>query len=368
MGKPMLVILLIFVLFGFLSGWLVCRYWETLSRHPGTGAHTAQENAGSILREIAEDSSQHATQLQKFADGLDPESGEPLIPVGQMYETNRLYQERFDARADQVSAVAAETEACLLKLLRQYVAHSGNVGQLSEVLGRHLGSDVTGEVHRLLREAVLPVLESNRELQQQLQAAQNEMAKQERRLKETGPESRVDPMTRLPNRRAFDEQLSGVHSRFERGREGYAVVRFDLDNFEALNEAHGAAAGEAVLAVFGRILAGAVRGSDHPARIGEEEFAVLLPGAKHDDANIVANRCRQRVQGTSVRCGKHCLRFNVNVGVAAIKDDETPQQLLARADEALRAAQACTAEGEEWSGAPQERAALETAPHANFTR
>jgi PAS domain S-box-containing protein len=89
--------------------------------------------------------------------------------------------------------------------------------------------------------------------------------------------SRHDALTGLPNRTVFNEQLAAAVTLNQRTQDGVAVLLIDLDGFKAVNDAFGHAAGDALLRVIAGRLAAAVRGTDLVARIGGDEFGILVP-------------------------------------------------------------------------------------------
>lgn len=107
--------------------------------------------------------------------------------------------------------------------------------------------------------------------------------------------SRADPLTACLNRRGFESRLAADLTAAERGGSPLALVIVDLDHFKSLNDAHGHAYGDEVLRAVGQRLRGVVREGDAVARLGGEEFALLLPGADADLAVAVAERARAAV-------------------------------------------------------------------------
>ena len=135
----------------------------------------------------------------------------------------------------------------------------------------------------------------------------------------------MDPLTGLQNRRAFDDRLNGAHP----GR--YAVLAIDLDNLKDINDAHGHEAGDHALRAAASVLSSAVRGQDLLARVGGDEFGVLLEGASIDEAVAVAERMRLSARAVSLPSGL----LAMSVGCAAAGPTDSPRALWSAADAAL---------------------------------
>jgi diguanylate cyclase (GGDEF)-like protein len=136
----------------------------------------------------------------------------------------------------------------------------------------------------------------------------------------------TDALTGLPNRRDLDLRLATA-------RPGDAIVICDLDRFKRLNDTHGHAAGDEVLAEFGRALANSLRQGDYAARYGGEEFALLLPSTS--EAQTLAALRRLRANWATLRPD-----ITFSTGYAICRDPRTVTTTLAAADEALYAAKA----------------------------
>jgi diguanylate cyclase (GGDEF)-like protein len=141
-----------------------------------------------------------------------------------------------------------------------------------------------------------------------------------------------DALTDLVNHRGFHETLA---AELDRGREldrPVALVVLDLDNFKAINDAHGHPYGDEVLKAVGSALHGSVRANDTAARVGGEEFALVLPGADAATAFAVAERARESIAAISV----NGFQLSCSAGVAAFPADaEEASALCQLADGAL---------------------------------
>ncbi|HMO67659.1 MAG TPA: sensor domain-containing diguanylate cyclase [Novosphingobium sp.] len=145
-----------------------------------------------------------------------------------------------------------------------------------------------------------------------------------------------DPLTGLYNRRYMEDALERYSSLAERSGGATAVLMIDLDNFKALNDAHGHAKGDAVLRDVASQLVGALRPSDVVARYGGEELVVILPGCGLDDAMDKAELLRLRIEALS---DAHATPITASFGVAAVPETSTgPMDVLPMADSALYAA------------------------------
>jgi diguanylate cyclase (GGDEF)-like protein len=147
--------------------------------------------------------------------------------------------------------------------------------------------------------------------------------------------SRRDPLTGLANRRAFDEELAREVARAARTGAPLAVVVLDVDRFKAVNDGHGHPAGDGVLREVATRAGAALRRGDLAARIGGEEFALLLPGADLAGAVELAGRVRAAVAARPIPAGAAALAVTVSLGCAALAPGEAPEALVARADARL---------------------------------
>ncbi len=170
-------------------------------------------------------------------------------------------------------------------------------------------------------------------LERQLIAARRVIGTHDRLL----ADARVDALTGIPNRRAMNEELSVLRMRAVRYGHDLAAVLLDLDRFKAYNDLSGHLAGDALLRRIADTLRTSLRGSDSIYRYGGEEFLALLPDQEAVSAQIAAERLRASVTGLALAHPAGGL-VTISGGIAALRDGESAEQLLARADSALYAA------------------------------
>ena len=150
----------------------------------------------------------------------------------------------------------------------------------------------------------------------------------------------TDELSGLFNRRHF-YQMAGIEwRRAQRYQRPLAVLMLDVDHFKAINDQYGHAAGDQVIVDLAVLIKRVVRDSDLVARIGEEEFAVLLPEAESDAAKTLAERlCNEARELGEGAEAAHKIRFTVSIDVAIINEASTTfETLMQCADKALYAA------------------------------
>ena len=152
--------------------------------------------------------------------------------------------------------------------------------------------------------------------------------------------SQRDPLTGVYNRRHFDEELSARLTDAKRHERGGALLLIDLDRFKRINDELGHAAGDLALREVARVLDENTRGSDAGglvARVGGDEFAVLLAEAGPVEAAAVGERLVAALDATDLRVGGSQVPLAISVGVAPFEGSDSldPERLLALADRAM---------------------------------
>lgn len=180
-----------------------------------------------------------------------------------------------------------------------------------------------------LRHDVTVIVRQGQKLREQAKVLEETMA-------ELDQASRTDALTGLGNRRGLDLELDELRARTD-PQTGLAFLHIDLDRFKPINDVFGHAAGDHVLKVVGEILAGSIRSEDFVARVGGDEFAVILGEAPKADLEDVATRVAERIIeacSKPVKWRENRLLFGTSIGIAIgqIKDVD---RLMQDADIAL---------------------------------
>lgn len=146
----------------------------------------------------------------------------------------------------------------------------------------------------------------------------------------------IDELSGLPNRRAFYANLEQAWARWQRQGEPHTIVMIDIDHFKRINDAYGHPTGDEVIRRLAAILSEESRKTDVVARLGGEEFAVLLANAQSHFGAAFAERVRRRVAEEALVTDAATLRFTVSLGVSHDLNRQTSRQdLLSSSDQAL---------------------------------
>ena len=164
------------------------------------------------------------------------------------------------------------------------------------------------------------------------------MLKLELANQELVQQSITDPLTKVHNRRYFDDTLINEYKRALRSRQPLGLIVADIDNFKYINDTYGHTAGDQCIAMVAAALKQSTRRSgDVVARYGGEEFVLILPGSDEKDALVVADLCRTAVEDLSANIDGEQVALTISAGVAAWipTEDGAYKQLLNAADTAL---------------------------------
>ncbi|MGA3113588.1 MAG: diguanylate cyclase [Syntrophobacteraceae bacterium] len=146
----------------------------------------------------------------------------------------------------------------------------------------------------------------------------------------------IDPLTGVSNRRALKERLKSELYRFQRYRQFFSMVLFDVDHFKVINDQYGHWAGDRCLKEIIKRIKPILRETDFMGRWGGDEFLVIFPGTDHESAAAVAERLRKLIQNTRFVYHKQEISLTVSIGVTEIQDSDTSQEMVFnRVDKAM---------------------------------
>lgn len=220
-------------------------------------------------------------------------------------------------------------------------AYSGTLQSASGDLDQTLDeSHLRAMAQRLLGET-RRMQDANARLEAKLEASRSDIAALQRDLDEVRRESMLDPLTKIFNRKSFDEGLLRALGESDTSGAPFCLVLLDIDNFKRFNDTWGHQTGDQVLRLVAMTLKSNIKGKGIAARYGGEEFAAILPETDIEGALIVADNIRRAVyakellkRSTNEKLG----RMTASFGVAMYRRGEGPSVLIDRADRCLYAA------------------------------
>ena len=174
------------------------------------------------------------------------------------------------------------------------------------------------EADAAIQGVIAKILSANEKLQDRLAEAEKKIQTQAEEIKTQQSEARTDALTKLANRRAFDDAVEQNLALFKRERRPFSLMIFDVDHFKKFNDTHGHQAGDAVLKGVAKTLSQVVKVSDIPCRYGGEEFALVMPSTTVDNGKVAAERVRKAIESMEVEFEGKTLQVTISVGLAEV--------------------------------------------------
>jgi diguanylate cyclase (GGDEF)-like protein len=188
-------------------------------------------------------------------------------------------------------------------------------------------------------------------------------------IEQTRQVAMTDALTGVMNRRAFLEAMDRERSRVKRFGHALSILLLDLDHFKQVNDTRGHGVGDEVLKGLSGVLRKMARKADLVARWGGEEFIVGLPETAEAGARVAAERLRRAISDTLYSVpGGEAVSATASIGMATIQADESVDELIARADQAMYLAKARGRNRVEGTEAKERTTVAAAAPRTPATR
>src|SRR4051812_29328654 len=185
-----------------------------------------------------------------------------------------------------------------------------------------------------MSEQVTDVPESER-LIEEISRLRGQVAQLQARVEELDELAHQDSLIQLPNRRGFMRELERLCARVGRYGNGAAMLFVDLDGLKMINDTFGHRAGDESLIQVAELLTAGLRRGDVVARIGGDEFGILLENATEASAHETAARLVELICGCEFTHDGDELPLSVAIGVGMIDGNDPPEEVMARADEEM---------------------------------
>ncbi len=286
--------------------------------------------------------SEASTELRMMADRI-LEMG---FPVDE--QTHEWLHRTFCAKELDHRAVVAKSEAAeaamgdVMAQLAKAGADAGSYGHDLGVYEQALAGNPEGpggaDAVSALLAATREMYEVNTKLESQLAAHGLQIGELKSKLEDVRRDSVTDNLTGLANRRDFDERLEEAIAHAEREGAPLCLMMLDVDHFKKFNDSFGHQVGDEVLKLVARTLTESVKGRDSPARFGGEEFAIILPDTRLDQASVVAEHIRAAMASRRIvrrNSGMDYGQVTLSIGISVLGAGDEADDLVGRADEAM---------------------------------
>jgi len=237
----------------------------------------------------------------------------------------------------------ARTLTALMKLIESTDQLNQDVDQHNSALATaqaeinsvHAGDRET--IQQALISGIAKVMESNRKLENDLVLSRHKLESQAQELDKTRHEARTDSLCQVGNRKAVEERLDFMFSKFRSDRKTFGLMLIDVDYFKRINDTFGHQAGDEVLTSISEVLKQCVRPHDFVGRLGGDEFIILLDNLSPDNVDAVGNRIRETVEkyNFSLNDKGHSTVVTLSMGLTIISEADSAESSYKRADEAL---------------------------------
>ena len=204
---------------------------------------------------------------------------------------------------------------------------------MSAAAMKMLADTLLTETHRMQ--------DNNRQLEAQLEASRQDIESLQRDIDDVRRESLLDPLTKIANRKSFDEGLASALEDAALTGQPLCLILADIDNFKLFNDTYGHQTGDQVLRLVAMTINSNIKGKDLAARYGGEEFAAILPCTDLNGATAAAENIRQAIQSKDLvkrSTNEKLGRITASFGVASLTRHDTATSLIERADKCLYAA------------------------------
>lgn len=319
-----------------------------------------RDTSGEILRLVIQKMAGHPAAFTplnyavwyEFSTGINPaltEAMGKLLDDGGMLDDDAiegLYLKYVSECNSDVQRVLREDIQQLLSKLAGFAEDTGNhansfdnsLQTYSNSLKQDLDASMLGALIDDMVDDTGKMRDSMQNLQAELAASKQQVEKLHRELESARGEALIDPLTGILNRRGFEIRLNKAFNDPSAIDSGLCILMLDIDHFKKINDTYGHLFGDKVIRAIAATLKSKVRGQDSFARLGGEEFAVLLEETDITGAHTVAEHIRQSIERGKIRrldTQEQIGGITLSIGIAAYTPGINVEKLLDQADKAL---------------------------------
>lgn len=295
--------------------------------------------------------------LYIYATGVNPElnarlnailsNGRPTVEMAeklyQEFLTSRDANERLSGVSERMSHRIVAMHDAIDSAMATANAYSATLQTANGDLALEMPPERLRQLTARLLAETRRMQTANFALERTLEASRAEITALQRDLDDVRREALLDPLTKVYNRKAFDEGLLRAVGHAAETGKPLCLMLIDIDNFKRFNDTWGHQTGDQVLRLVAMTVKSSIKGTDIVARYGGEEFGAILPDTDLEDALHLAENIRRAVQAKELlkrSTNEKLGRVTASFGVAKLRPEDSPSRLIERADRCLYAAKA----------------------------
>ncbi len=272
----------------------------------------------------------HIARNGAFSDEIGRQLFNQYIANGNETVTTLVREELKKVFAEIIGAI---------KTTNQHFSESeNNLETINESLVPSLSEADVEKIVNQIKHEIKRLKASSTSFKEQLQQATHEIDQLKSKMVRYRNEALRDPLTRVDNRRGFEKQLKVAIDTTNTDRTSLCLIMTDIDYFKKVNDTHGHLVGDNVLRMVAATIKDSIKGKDLVARIGGEEFAILLPDTPFGGAMKLADNLRLTFEQLDLKkknTGESLGKITLSFGVAVYQKNETAEDFVNRTDEAL---------------------------------
>ncbi|MFM8821359.1 MAG: diguanylate cyclase [Phenylobacterium sp.] len=287
---------------------------------------------------LADPDSPLAQELERLRVAGEPVTEDLAEQLAATYLPGGRLRDRIRDTGQALSRQLASAEQAIRTAQESSESFSSRLEETSRTLESGPSASTLETVVADLSDATRKMQAQNASVERALAASTTEVSLLTEQLERIRKEAATDPLTRLANRRAFDEAIEQIRQKALETGKSFCLALLDVDHFKKFNDTWGHQTGDQVL----RYVAGAIRKRTTPpkfaARFGGEEFAILLPGQTLKETRPLVEAILKDVSAASIRrrsTNENLGKITLSAGIASFRPGDSVHQLIERADWSL---------------------------------
>lgn len=287
------------------------------------------EDSIKLFQNIKKFQQDEQLEMAKFLSSLTEQLAELSIKASGARDANQDVARKRNLLDESVSAQ--------MTALQQSSADATTLDVLKHIVTTRITS-ITAEIQEHAKNEYLQRIEAEKQLQELTQKIVHldaESKELKTKLIVAHSKATRDPLTNLPNRLAYDETLSNEIARWKRYSAAFSLLIWDIDLFKNINDTYGHKAGDKTLIIIANLLSKYCRESDFVARIGGEEFVMVLPSTDEQSALVLADKIREIIAHTGFNSNGQKINITISCGISQYRETDNQETLFERADQAL---------------------------------